>query len=116
MSAVLRSAFAGELAAAHAYRGHRRSVRDPAERAAILRIENEEWAHRAIVGDMLAQLGARPSRVRDGLMLAVGVAIGLSCFAGGRFVPMYFAGRLESSNVDEYICAAACAQSLAREN
>ncbi len=114
--AILRSAFAGELAAAHAYRGHRRSLRDFTERAVIRRIENEEWAHREIVGEMLAALGARPSRLRDVFMRLVGSSIGLACFAGGRFVPMYFAGRLEGSNVREYEAALERAIELGRSD
>jgi demethoxyubiquinone hydroxylase (CLK1/Coq7/Cat5 family) len=110
--ALLRSAYAGELAAAHAYRGHRRSLRNAGERAAIRRIESEEWAHRVLVGEMLAAFEVRPSALRDAFMHLVGSSIGLSCFVGGRFIPMYFAGRLESSNVLEYEAAVAYAREL----
>src|SRR5262245_23071567 len=63
--ALLQLAFSGELAAAHAYRGHARSVADTEERRAIAEIEREEWHHRELVGRMLAELGARPSRARE---------------------------------------------------
>jgi hypothetical protein len=39
-------------------------------------------------------------------MLVTGRAIGLSCHFTGWFLPMYFAGRIENSNVKEYEAAA----------
>src|SRR5262245_33807657 len=63
--ALLQLAFSGELAAAHAYRGHARSVADAGERRAIEEIEREELHHRELVGRMLAELGAGPSRTRE---------------------------------------------------
>ena len=101
--AMLRSAYSGELAAAIAYRGHRHAVRDPAERAAIAKIEADEWAHRRGVGVMLAQLGARPQRTRELLMACIGGAVAVSCHLGSWILPMYFAGRLEHSNIQEYV-------------
>jgi demethoxyubiquinone hydroxylase (CLK1/Coq7/Cat5 family) len=50
----LQDAYSGELAAAHAYRGHCHSVRDPQQRARIRQIEDEEWHHRRLVGGLLA--------------------------------------------------------------
>ena len=38
--------------------------------------------------------------------------IGAACFLSGWFMPMYFAGRLESGNVVEYEEAAAMAREL----
>ncbi|MFP5263851.1 MAG: ferritin-like domain-containing protein [Blastocatellia bacterium] len=107
---ILQAAYSGELAAAYAYRGHWKSLSDPAEREKIRQIENEEWAHRERVGVMLAYLGAAPVRSREAKMCAIGRAIGLACHFTGWFLPMYFAGRLEGSNVDEYECAASHAR------
>jgi len=55
--AILQLAYSGELAAAHAYRGHWRSVSDEDERQSIKSIEEDEWRHRALVGEMLTALG-----------------------------------------------------------
>jgi hypothetical protein len=98
----LRVAYSAELAAANAYAGHARSVRDREERQAIRDIRADELAHRARVGEVLAELGARPGRVRERLMSALGWAIAASCFVGGWFLPMFGAGRIEKANIGQY--------------
>ena len=108
--ALLQLAFSGELAAAHAYRGHARSVADPEERKAIESIEREEWHHRELVGRMLAELGARASRARELRAALVGRVLGLLCHVSGWLAPMYGAGRLESRNIREYEAAARLAR------
>ncbi|MBA3937905.1 MAG: demethoxyubiquinone hydroxylase family protein [Planctomycetes bacterium] len=100
---LLRLAHSAERAAAFAYQGHAASVRDPAERAHIARIEREEWAHRASIARMLTRRGLAPSRWREWQYACIGRVISLSCHVLGRFIPMYFAGRLESGNVNEYL-------------
>jgi rubrerythrin len=102
----LRGAYSGELAAGYAYRGHWHSVRDAAERERIRIIEDEEWHHRKLVGELLAQLGAKPSRVREAIFFVIGKTIAGLCHIGGRFIPMYGAGKLERSNIVEYEDAA----------
>ena len=100
---VLQDAHAGELAAAHAYRGHWRSIRnEPAVRAEIRRIESAEWHHRSVVADSLRSLGERPRRRRELAMWTIGHVFGLLCFVSFRFAPMYAAGRLEATNVGQY--------------
>ena len=103
---VLRHAYSGERAAAYAYRGHARSVRDPGERSRIRQIEDEEWRHRELVGGLLRQLGARPSPVAELRAAVIGRTLGALCFVAGWFAPMYGAGRLESGNIVEYEDAA----------
>jgi demethoxyubiquinone hydroxylase (CLK1/Coq7/Cat5 family) len=100
---LARLAYSAEKAAAYAYRGHAASVRDAFEKGDLLRIENEEWQHREQLGRMLMKLGARPSRWLEFKYACIGRAIGLSCHVIGWFMPMYFAGRLESGNVMEYV-------------
>jgi rubrerythrin len=100
--ALLRLAYSGELAAATAYAGHARAVRRPEERQTIRRIEAEERAHRARVGEMLASLDARARWWRELRMLLTGLAIAALCFLGGWYVPMYGAGRIERANIREY--------------
>jgi hypothetical protein len=107
---LLRAAHAGERAAALAYAGHWRSVRDPAEREAIRRIEADEWEHRRCLGKMLADLGAKPAPLLEMMLVIIGCFIAVSCFLGGRFIPMYGAGRIERNNVHEYIDAAVFAR------
>jgi demethoxyubiquinone hydroxylase (CLK1/Coq7/Cat5 family) len=103
---LLQMAHAGELAAAHAYRGHWRSLEDPVQRAEVRRIETAEWHHRHVVAGLLSDLGARPARRRELLMLAIGRTFGPLCHVAGWFLPMYFAGRLEAMNVGQYATAA----------
>lgn len=109
---ILQGAYSGELAAGFAYRGHWRSVKNADERAAIQKIESEEWGHRRRVGDMLASLGAAPQKLREAKLWVIGRTIGFACHVIGWFLPMYFAGRLESGNVVEYEVAASHAAAL----
>jgi hypothetical protein len=104
---VLRSACSGELAAGYAYRGHWKSLRtNTPERERIKFIESEEWHHRELVVGLLRELGAGPSLKREALFWLIGRFIALLCHLGGWFIPMYGAGRLESSNIKEYEDAA----------
>ena len=98
--------------AGFAYRGHWKSVKNPIERAAIQKIEREEWIHRDRVGEMLASLAGRPLKHREVKLWIIGQSIGLLCHLIGWFLPMYFAGRLESGNVLEYEEAARHAAAL----
>ena len=109
---ILQNAHAGELAAAYAYRGHWKSLKDSAEKERIKQIEAEEWAHRANVRKWLEHLGAKPNALREKIFWTIGRSLGLTCYVSGWFFPMYFAGRLESQNVQEYVEAAEFAKEL----
>lgn len=109
---ILQNAHAGELAAAFAYRGHWKSLRNPAEKEQIKKIEAEEWRHRENVRKWLDKLGAKPNAMREKIFWTIGRGLGLTCFISGWFLPMYFAGRLESQNVQEYVDAARLAKEL----
>ena len=109
---ILRGAYSGELAAGYAYRGHWKSVSRQIEREGIRKIENDEWVHRKRVGEMLETLGSGPSTPREVRMWLTGRTIGALCHVIGWFMPMYFAGRLESRNVEEYEEAALHAAAL----
>jgi rubrerythrin len=104
--ALLRLAYSAELAAAFAYRGHWHSVSDKDERDRIRQIENEEWHHRKLVGEMLEKFRVRPSRARELRAAIVGRVLGFLCHFTGWLAPMYGAGRLESRNIREYETAA----------
>lgn len=111
---LLRLACSGERAAAFAYRGHGRSVRDPAERERIRVIESEEWHHRRLVKGMLRALGSGPDPRRERRAGRVGrVLCTLSRFSGW-LAPMFGAGALESRNVKEYEDAARHARDCGR--
>jgi len=111
---ILQLAFSGELAAGYAYRGHWHSLSDPDERARVKQIEDEEWHHRKLVGEMLSSLGAGPDKGREVRARIVGRTLGLLCHVSGWFVPMYGAGRLESRNIVEYETAARYARACGR--
>jgi rubrerythrin len=112
--ALLRLAYSAELAAAYAYRGHWHSVSDAAERTRIEEIENEEWHHRRLVGEMLESMSSHPSRQREIRALIIGRVLGVLCHLMGWLAPMYGAGRLESRNVGEYETAARHARDCGR--
>jgi len=99
-------AYSGEKAAALAYQGHSRSVRDPAEKAMIAKIENDEWVHRRKVGELLEKLGASPLPVREIRASTVGHVLSFLCGVAGWFLPMFLSGKLEPKNVCEYEKAA----------
>jgi demethoxyubiquinone hydroxylase (CLK1/Coq7/Cat5 family) len=109
---ILQNAYSGEIAAAYAYRGHWRSLRSSPERTRIKEIEAEEWDHRRRVGEWLSVLNAEPRPLREKIFWTIGRTLGLTCFVSGWFMPMYFAGRLESQNSVEYEDAAAFAREL----
>lgn len=109
---ILQRAYSGECAAGYAYRGHWHSVKRADERQSIRQIEDEEWVHREAVGRMLEYLGAHPIKRLEAKLWLVGHVIGLGCHCIGRFLPMYFAGRLEHGNVGEYAQAAAHAEAI----
>ena len=112
---ILRAAYSGEMGAAFAYRGHWQSVTEPDEIREIRRVEAEEWAHRADIRGMLADLGAKPQIIREVFLWLVGRTAGRLCLIAGWFFPMYVAGMLETENVDEYTRAANHAGSLGME-
>jgi demethoxyubiquinone hydroxylase (CLK1/Coq7/Cat5 family) len=110
---ILQNAHAGELAAAYAYRGHWKSLKcGTPEYEHIKKIEAEEWAHRANVRRWLEKLEAKPNELREKIFWTIGRTLGLTCHVSGWFFPMYFAGRLESQNVREYVDAAEYAKEL----
>ena len=109
---ILQNAHAGEVAAAYAYRGHWKSLNESPEKIRIREIEVEEWDHRERVSQWLRKLDAKPRAIREKIFWTIGRSLGATCFLSGWFMPMYFAGRLESGNVVEYEDAAALAREL----
>ncbi len=112
---ILRRAYSGEMTAALAYRGHWLSLRNLQEIAEIRQIEKEEWIHRERLGYWLRQLDVRPMWLLEIRMAILGSIILIGCNMVGWFIPMYFAGRLESQNDREYEEAAIHAEALGLE-
>jgi rubrerythrin len=114
--ALLQLAYSGELAAAYAYRGHWKSVRNVEQKTAIQNIEADEWRHRELVGGMLASLESGPSQRRETRANMIGRTLGFLCHVMGWLAPMYGAGRLESRNIREYETAARYARECGRND
>ncbi|MCB0377525.1 MAG: hypothetical protein KDD33_03455 [Bdellovibrionales bacterium] len=105
---LLQNAHAGEKAAANAYFGHGHSlfVRDKTEKQEIYKIYLEELHHRERLAEFLIKLGSKPRVLREIGMWFIGFFIGVFSFIGTWLIPMYGAGRLESTNIGEYEVAA----------
>ncbi len=98
----LQRAYSAERAASFAYIGHAGSLRDPAAKAAVKQIEEDEWAHRRHVFAIMEQYHVPVSRSLEWRYYVVGKVIAGSCHVIGWFMPYFFAGKLESGNVCEY--------------
>jgi hypothetical protein len=103
---ILQLAYSGERAAGYAYRGHWHSVSNPEERTRIHKIEDEEWHHRRLVGEMLSKLRATPDPWREIRATIIGRTLQALCHVSGWLLPMYGAGKLERRNIVEYENAA----------
>jgi rubrerythrin len=99
---LLQQAYSAEKAAAFAYQGHANSVKSSKEKKAIKQIEDDEWGHRREVLEMMHQYDIPVSKYYELRFHIIGKIISGSCYVIGRFMPFYFAGRLESGNVCEY--------------
>ncbi|MBK6523400.1 MAG: ferritin-like domain-containing protein [Sphingobacteriaceae bacterium] len=99
---LLQQAYSAERAAAFAYIGHARSVKNADEKKAIKQIEDDEWHHRITVLKIMEQYDIPISKYYEFRFYVIGKIIWYSCYVIGWFMPYYFAGRLESGNVCEY--------------
>ncbi|MDB4473496.1 hypothetical protein N9023_00690 [Opitutaceae bacterium] len=98
----LRMAYSAEKAAAFAYVGHAGSVGVGSDRERIQEIEQDEWNHRREVKVIMDRFGIPVSSWYELKYHVIGRVIGASCYLIGRFMPYFFAGKLESGNVCEY--------------
>jgi rubrerythrin len=99
----LRLAYSAERAAAYAYIGHAASVSDLDAKARIAEIEQDEWDHRREVRVLMDRYAIPVSKWYELKFAVIGRVISASCHVIGRFMPYFFAGKLESGNVCEYI-------------
>jgi hypothetical protein len=99
---LIQQAYSAEKAAAFAYQGHAASLKNAIVKQQVHQIEMDEWHHRAMMLELMSTYGFRPSMWLEIRFALVGKCISAACFVIGRFMPFYFAGRLESGNVCEY--------------
>lgn len=92
---MLQQAYAIEIGAFNAYEGHWRSVSSSYERAQIQEIQKEELEHKLAVGQMLAELKAKPSIILNVILWLIGKSISLACYVMGRKAAMWGAGVME---------------------
>ncbi|MCX6351192.1 MAG: hypothetical protein NTX03_04945, partial [Bacteroidetes bacterium] len=96
---LMQMAYSAEKAAAFAYQGHAGSVKNKEEKGAIHQIEVDEWNHRVEVLKIMNEYDVPISKYYEVRFYVVGKIISYSCYIIGRFMPFYFAWRLESGNV-----------------
>jgi len=99
---LIQQAYSAEKAAAFAYQGHAATLKNQNHKSMVRQIEMDEWHHRSVMLSLMAQYDFRPSLWYELRFAIVGKTIASACFIIGRFMPFYFAGRLESGNVCEY--------------
>lgn len=99
---LLQLAYSAERAASFAYQGHVAVVKLQEEKKSIYQIELDEWEHRAEVLKIMQYYNVPISKWYEIKYYVIGKIISTSCYLIGWFMPMYFAGRLESGNVNEY--------------
>jgi demethoxyubiquinone hydroxylase (CLK1/Coq7/Cat5 family) len=99
---LLQKAYSGERAAALAYNGHWKSLKEETEIRIIKKIELDEWRHRARIGEMLSELNVKPLFFREFFFYLIGRTIGFICHFCGNFLAAFFAGILENKNVQDY--------------
>ena len=99
---LLQKAYSAERAAAFAYIGHAGSLRSADAKAMVKQIEEDEWNHRKNIFGLMQRYEVPASRFHEMRFYIIGRIISASCHVIGRFMPFFFAGKLESGNVCEY--------------
>jgi hypothetical protein len=99
---LLQQAYSAEKAAAYAYQGHSASLIQIDEKQAVKQIEDDEWVHRKEIFELMKLYKIPVSKFYELKYYIIGKTISNLCYILGRFLPFYFAGRLESGNVCEY--------------
>lgn len=102
LTKLLQQAYSAEKAAAFAYIGHAKNVKTEAEEKAIKQIELDEWGHRQEVFEIMSEYDVPISKFYEFKYHVIGRTISALCHVIGRFMPFFFAGKLESGNVCEY--------------
>jgi len=111
----LRVAYSTEIGASTAYVGHANATRDPDVAAFIRGIEADERRHRAAVGELLTEFGARPYYPLEWLFFCVGTIIGTGCHVWGEWASAFGAAQFEFGGMGDYRRAAKAARALGKE-
>lgn len=112
---LLQKAYSGEMAAALAYNGHWKSLKNNAEIRSVRKIERDEWRHRARIREILFELKAEPLFSREILFYLIGRIVGFICHFCGNFLASFFAAMVENQNVREYALASEYAEKIGLE-
>jgi len=112
----LKLAYATEIGAATAYRGHAAATSDPVAAARIIAIEAEELHHRARVGEMLQELDTTPYRWLDAVFWLVGAFVGLGCRFWGDWASAFGAAQFEWGGAGDYARCVTAAKRLGRDD
>lgn len=99
---LLQLAYSAERAASFAYQGHVAVTKEKDIKLKINEIEKDEWLHRKEVLLIMNEYKISISKWYEIKYYIIGKIISLSCYIIGTFIANYFAGRLESGNVNEY--------------
>jgi hypothetical protein len=102
LTSSLQLSYSTERAAAIAYIGHARSLKHQLEREHVQSIERDEWEHRRHVLAIIEEYEIPVSRWLEVKYFVIGKVISCACHVIGRFMPYFFAGKLESGNVCQY--------------
>lgn len=102
LTKLLQQAYSAEKAAAFAYIGHAENVNTAEQKAAVKQIEIDEWEHRKEVLEIMREYEIPISKFYEVKYHIIGKTISGLCYVIGRFMPFFFAGKLESGNVCEY--------------
>jgi len=102
LTSLLQRAYSAEKAAALAYIGNAGAVKKKMEKEALKQIEDDEWHHRKKVLEIMEQYDIPISKFYEFKYYIIGKTIAFSCYIIGWFMPLFFAGKLESGNVCEY--------------
>lgn len=95
LTSQLQKAYAGEVAAYHAYEGHWRSVKDPVVAKHIRAIQRQELQHIAEIKRSLKELGGNPNWVLIYLFWVIGKTVSALCYVSGQKLPMLGAAFIE---------------------
>lgn len=110
----LKVAYSTEIGASTAYRGHAAATREPEVRAEIRRVLDDELHHRAAVGALLDELGARPWWWLELAFRLVGTVIGAGCHVWGGWASCFGAAQFELGGAGDYRRAARAAHAAGR--
>lgn len=100
---MIQKARAGEQAAYLAYEGHWRSLKDPADRKRIQKMQEDEMHHIVRLDEILEDFGEKPRLLRGLWFMLIGYVASALCFVTGRKLPILGALVIEKIGSNGYI-------------